>query len=55
MPILAVPDKDDAQAVFDALNAAYSTETDMTKRQRLALLLIAAHAELTRTDTTEEN
>lgn len=58
MPILAITHKDDAQAVYDALCNDWFMEwakadRDETKTGRLALLMVAAHAELTRLTETE--
>lgn len=57
-PILAITDTDDARLVFDLINRALTDFTaDYTddERKRLCLLLIAAHADMTRiaTDDTE--
>ena len=53
LPLLAVPDPEDAALVFDALNNAYVTETDAERRSRLALLLIAARNDMRVTTETD--
>lgn len=53
-PVLAITDTEDARLVFDLLNKALTDFTaDYTdeERKRLCVLLIAAHADMIRTDT----
>lgn len=53
-PIMAITDADDARMVFDLINRAltdFTTDYTDEERKRLCALLIAAHADMTRTDT----